>query len=109
MPAPLAFPRPLAWDHSYWLCRCQSFRVDSPAGRIGRVVEIRFGSRLDRPDALVIQSGLLGQQRLTVPVTEVDQVVPAQQRLLLHSSPQLTHAKRFERLRKQLVARISVR
>ena len=109
MSAPLAFPRPLAWDHDYWLCRCQGFRLDSPAGRFGRVVEVRYGSRLDRPDTLVVQCGLLRKRRLTVQVSDVDKVVPAQQRLLLRSSPQRTHAPRFERLRKQLVARIGAR
>lgn len=94
MSRPLAFPRPLAWDHDYWLCRCQGFCVDSPAGRIGRIAEVRFGSRLDRPDTLVIQTGLL-KRRLTVAVSEVDKVVPTQERLLLRSSPKHIRTERW--------------
>ena len=110
MSRPLAFPRPLAWDHNYWLCRCQGFRVESPAGRIGRVVEVRFGSRLDRPDALVVQCALRVNRRLTVPVSEVDHVRPAEQLLLLRSSPRLMHPQRwFERLCKKLVTSLGVR
>ncbi len=84
----LTFPRPLAWDHDYWLCRCQGFRVDSPAGRVGRIEEVRFGSRLDRPDVLVVRGGRFGRHLLSVPVSEVEQVLPRQERLVLRAVPE---------------------
>jgi hypothetical protein len=106
----LAFPRPLSWDHDYWLCRCRGFRVDSPAGCIGRVEDVRFGSRLDRPDLLLVRSGLLAKRLLSVPVSEVEQVVPLQLRLSLRSAPPHTQGRRwFARLREHVVATLGVR
>jgi hypothetical protein len=43
----LEFPRALAWDRDYWLCRCEAFTVDTAAGRLGLVEAVRFGSHLD--------------------------------------------------------------
>jgi len=51
----LEFPRPLSWDHDYWLCRCEGFRVDAPTGSLGLVEAVRFGARLDRPDELLVR------------------------------------------------------
>jgi hypothetical protein len=53
----LEFPRPLSWDHDYWLCRCEGFRVDAPTGHLGLVEAVRFGARLDRPDELLVRGG----------------------------------------------------
>jgi hypothetical protein len=79
----LEFPRPLSWDHDYWLCRCEGFRVDAPSGRLGFVRAVRFGARLDRPDELLVRCGLLRNRTLVVPVEDVQEVVPEQQRLVL--------------------------
>jgi hypothetical protein len=106
----LEFPRPIVFDRDYWLCRCQGFRVDSPAGRVGLVEEVRFGSRLDRPDTLVVRTGLLGSRLLGVPVDKVERVVPRQERLVLRSA--LEHRSRKEqlaRLRNYLAATLGVR
>ena len=84
----LEFPRPLAWDHDYWLCRCEGFEVDGPTGRLGFVEAVRFGSRLDRPDELLVRAGVLGRRRLVVAVSDVQEVVPGQQRLVLSRSSQ---------------------
>jgi hypothetical protein len=83
----LAFPRAIAFDRDYWLCRCEGFRVDCPTGRVGRVEEGRFGSRIDRPDLLVIQGGVLGRRRLLVPVADVEEVVPRQERIVVRTAP----------------------
>jgi hypothetical protein len=56
----LQFPRPLGWDTDYWLCRCEGFAVEAPQGRLGIVEEVRFRSRLDRPDELLVRGGLFG-------------------------------------------------
>jgi hypothetical protein len=79
----LEFPRHLSWDQDYWLCRGEGFRVDAPNGRLGLVEAVRFGARLDRPDELLVRGGFLRNRTLVVPVSEVEAVVPRQQRLVL--------------------------
>jgi hypothetical protein len=106
----LEFPRPIVFDRDYWLCRCQGFRVDSSVGRVGSVEEVRFGSRLDRPDTIVVSTGLLGISRLLVPVSEVEQIVPREQRLVLSSTPKVRRTKeQLRRLRNHLAATLGVR
>jgi hypothetical protein len=83
----LEFPRPLTWDTDYWLCRCEGFRVDTATGRVGVVAGVRFRSRLDRPDELLIRGGVLGRRTLVVPVSDVETIVPQQQRLVLSRVP----------------------
>ena len=85
MSSHLEFPRPLAWDRDYWLCRCEGFRVDAPTGRLGLVEAVRFGSRLDRPDELLVRGGVLGNRRRVVAVSDVQEVIPRQQRIVLRS------------------------
>jgi hypothetical protein len=84
----LEFPRPVAWDLDYWLCRCEGFRVDAPTERVGVVEAIRFGSRVDRPDELLVRGGVLGTRRIVIDVTDVEEVVPRQQRLVLRCTPE---------------------
>jgi hypothetical protein len=87
----LEFPRPVTWDLDYWLCRCEGFRVDAPAERIGVVEAIRFGSRVDRPDELLVRGGVLGTRRSVIDVTDVEEVVPREQRLVLRNTPKRAH------------------
>ena len=94
----LEFPRPRDWDRDYWLCRCEGFRVDAPTERVGVVEAVRFGSRLDRPDELLVRGGVLGTRRLVIDVMDVDEVVPREQRLVLRGAPERTH-DRLARLR----------
>jgi len=93
------FPRRLSWDQDYWLCRCEGFRVDAPTGRLGLVEAVRFGSRLDRPDELLVRGGVLRNRRLVVPVSDVQEVVPRQQRLVLRSAPEQGDHDHLARLR----------
>ncbi len=96
----LEFPRPLSWDHDYWLCRCEGFRVDAPTGRLGLVEAVRFGARLDRPDELLVRGGVFRNRTLVVPVSDVREIVPLQQRLVLRSAPgQGGHDQLARRLR----------
>lgn len=94
----LEFPRSLSWDRDYWLCRCEGFRVDSPTGRLGLVEAVRFGSRLDRPDELLIRAGILGTRLLVVAVSDVQAVIPRQERLVLRCGPERA-PRRLARLR----------
>jgi hypothetical protein len=73
----------------YWLCRCEGFWVDSPAGRIGLVEGLRFLSRIDRPDLLEIRAGLLGRQLLLIQTDQVEDIIVAEGRLVLRDTPRL--------------------
>jgi hypothetical protein len=103
------FPRALSWDTDYWLCRCEGFRVDTPTRRLGIVEEVRFKTRLERPDTLVVRGGLLGSRVLLVPVSDVKDVVPRQQRLVLARAPDERRDELIQRLRAFLAATFGIR
>jgi hypothetical protein len=69
------------------LARCEGFQVDSPAGPVGVVEGLRFVSRIDRPDLLEVRGGRLGRQLLVIPVSQVKEVVVADELVLLRSAP----------------------
>jgi hypothetical protein len=79
----LQFPRLLDFGRDYWLCRCQGFRVRSRGKQLGIVEEVRYRSRLDRPDSVVVRGGLFGTRRLVIPVAAVEEIVPRQQQLVV--------------------------
>jgi hypothetical protein len=95
----LEFPRSRVFDGDYWLRRCEGFHVDCPAGRVGIVVEVRFGSSINRPDALVVRGRMPGKRVRIVSVSEVAEVVPGQERLVLRASPEQGGRDWFVRLR----------
>jgi hypothetical protein len=74
-----------SFDRSYWLGRCEGFRVESSDGRVGVVAEVLFSSRIDRPDALVLRAGLFGRRTLVVPVDEIAEISPREKRVTLVS------------------------
>src|SRR5690242_6350769 len=62
-------------DRGYWLSRCERFLVEDAEGAaIGRVEEVRYESRLDRPDELTVRVGLFGRRRLIFPVEAVRRI-----------------------------------
>jgi hypothetical protein len=93
-------PRDAASDFDYWLRRCEGFRVDSPQGRVGFVEEVRYASRCDRPDLIAVRVGLLGRLLLIVPVGEVEEILPSEERIVLHRSPRPTATERARGLRR---------
>jgi hypothetical protein len=95
----LAGGGPGAIDRDYWLHRSEGFRVDSPDGRVGFVSELRFGSSMERPDALGVRAGLFGRLLLTVPVEEVAEILPRERRMILRASPRATAIGRLRNLR----------
>jgi hypothetical protein len=101
----LEFPRPLAWDRDYWLCRCEGFRVEAPTERLGVVEAVRFGSRLDRPDELLVRGGVFGNRRLVIPVADVEEIAPRQQRLVLRRAPERGSHRHLGRMRPHLSRR----
>ena len=88
-------PRGAASNFDYWLRRCEGFRVDAPQGRVGFVEEVRYASRCDRPDAIAVRVGLLGRLLLIIPVGEVAEILPREERILLHRSPRRTATERL--------------
>lgn len=67
------------------LGRWVGFRVDSAEGRLGLVVgELRHG-RCGRPASLVVRRGLFCERCTLVPLTEIDRVLPSEQRILLRA------------------------
>jgi len=81
-------PRRSSLGRDYWLRRCQGFRVESPAGRIGTVRGVRFGSSSE-PDILEVRAGLLGRRLLLVPVHEIEEMIPEEKRIIVRASPEL--------------------
>ena len=80
------------FDSDYWLCRCEGFRVDAGERRLGVVESVRFLSRLERPDTLVVRVGLL-RRRLIVPVAEVTKIIPGEARIVIASTPRAMRGK----------------
>jgi hypothetical protein len=70
-------------DREYWLRRCEGVRVETPSGRLGIVESLRFGRLHDRPDELVVRTGLLRSRLVAVDVDDVEAVLPREQRIVL--------------------------
>jgi hypothetical protein len=77
------FPTYEPVDADYWLCRCEGFRVDSDRGRLGIVEEVRFASRVDRPDWLALRSGFFARNLRVVPVDAVAAIYPREGLILI--------------------------
>src|SRR5919199_1809147 len=88
-----------------WLARSEGFAVEVDGRRIGVVEELRFGTRVDYPDALVARGGLLGRRRTTIPVSEVEQVRARERRILLRTSADHPHSRRRPPKRRDAAAR----
>lgn len=57
---------------TYWLCRCEGFRVATASRTLGTVTGVRYGARVDRPDLLELRT-TFGQRRL-LDVEEVERI-----------------------------------
>jgi hypothetical protein len=73
-------------DDSEWLGRCVGFDVYGPDGRVGTVAHIRFGA-VDRPDAVVVRSGLFIRRFTVIRWEHVDHVERSRRRLTLTTLP----------------------
>jgi hypothetical protein len=71
---------------AYWLRTCEGFQVDSEDGRLGIVEEVRL-SPGRQPAALAVRTGLFRLRLETVPVSDVERVIPRQKRVLLRPAP----------------------
>jgi hypothetical protein len=68
-------PRRSSYRRAYWLRRCESFLVETPTRRIGRVAGIRYGERSNEPEILEVRAGLFGRTRLLISVEEVAELL----------------------------------
>jgi len=60
--------------------------VRAPAARLGVVRAVRFRSRLDRPDQIVVGGGLLGNREHILAIAEVLEIVPGEELILVRTS-----------------------
>jgi membrane protein YdbS with pleckstrin-like domain len=50
---------------------------------LGIVQELRFRSNAERPDSLAIRTGWLRRRLIVVPIEQVDEILPRQNRIIL--------------------------
>jgi hypothetical protein len=82
--------------HRSALVACEGFGVYGPSARIGTVERIRIERASGRPVLLSVRAGLLGSWLVHVPVDEVADVVPDEQRILLRPGGLLAGPRRAE-------------
>jgi hypothetical protein len=68
----------------------------------GFVEEVRYASRCDRPDVIAVRVGLLGRLLLILPVGEVAEIIPSEERIILHRSPRPTATERLQDWRERV-------
>jgi hypothetical protein len=81
-------PASVVFDEDYWLSHCEGFEVRALERRVGIVREVHFRTRLDRPDELVVSGGVFGNRERVVPVGEVVEIVPREERIIVESVEQ---------------------
>lgn len=74
-------------ERNYRLSSCVGFAAFDPGGRIGVVADLRYGSRSDRPDFLVIRRGLVRRRRISIPVEQVVEIDTAARKVVVHGAP----------------------
>jgi hypothetical protein len=61
-------------NEDFTLGHCHGFDVVEGGVAVGIVSDVRYGSRLDRPDEVEITTGRLRRRRVWIPVEEVVEV-----------------------------------
>lgn len=86
------------------LARAQAYRVDTHDGRLGSVAAVlpRAGGK---PGFLLVHSGLLSCRLTTIPFSEVEEVDPAERRVLLREAPLTMREAAPHGARDRIVAR----
>lgn len=64
--------------------QCEGFGVYGPYARIGTVEEVRLGGG-GSPVSLLVRAGLAGSWLLHVPVDQVEEVSPLEERVVLRA------------------------
>jgi len=62
---------------------CRGFTVDFGDGRVGRVIEVRFGLLSGQPIALLVETGVFRRRKVEVPIVDVASVKPSRRHLVL--------------------------
>ena len=62
---------------------CRGFTVDFGDGRVGRVIEVRFGLLSGEPIELLVETGVFRRRKVEVPIVDVASVMPARRHLVL--------------------------
>lgn len=73
-------------ERNYRLSSCLGFAAFDPGGRIGFVADLRYGSRSDRPDFLVIRRGRVRRGKISVPVEQVVEIDMAGRKVIVHGA-----------------------
>ena len=76
-------PRRSTYDRGYWLRRCDGFRVETRAKRVGRVAGVRYGERSNEPAILEVRAGFLGCKLMLIRVEDVSEIAPESRRVIL--------------------------
>ncbi len=79
-------------DESYALCRCHDFVVVDARGERGFVSDVRFLSRLDRPDELEVTFGRFRSHEMWVPVEHVRHISREREEIVLSVELPSSHA-----------------
>jgi hypothetical protein len=95
------FPRYRRRGLEEGLARCEGLPVESPQGRVGVVAYLRYRSRHDGPDFLVVRTGHLSRRFVAVPVV-VEHIDAAEGRVLVRAAPTPEPAGLLARLRRAL-------
>jgi hypothetical protein len=73
-----------AEEETYWLRRCEGFRVRDSSGELGVVDSVRFGHDLDRPETLLVVARRHGRRRrFEVAASELAAISPEQREITL--------------------------
>jgi hypothetical protein len=80
-------------DREYWLEHCEGYRVESPGGCVGLVEEVRGGEQ-GGTRSLAVLAGMRGLRRLIIPISEVDDIVPRAQRIVLRPGARIAASER---------------
>jgi hypothetical protein len=96
-------------DPGAWLARSHGFRVDSPEGRVGEVTSLRFYSGADRPDALVVRTGLFRRRDVEIPVDEIEVIAPRERRIFLRSRGEPTPTRSVLELLQRVLCFLAAR
>ena len=92
MPSVAHDPRHSSLGTDYWLHRCEGFRVESPAWRIGTVKGVRFQSSM-KPELLEVRAGLLNHRLFLIRVDDVLEILPRQRRIIVQARNQAEEGK----------------
>jgi hypothetical protein len=96
-------------DRSYWLHRCEGFRVVIGSRLLGTVEAVRFERHHDRPDSLILV-GTGPRRRLSyVPVEAIAEIAPAEDLIRLAADPRAPRRSRYGGRILSAIARIARR